>query len=95
MLETTEKWENGNKAELVRGVLLIIPQPAQSIACTSDLKMFAKKDLLWENPDDSSRTWHPRARQEVERGQEAAKQANVDIRVIKWHAPYRNETAHN
>ena len=80
---------------MVRGVLLIIPRPTPSIARTSDLEMFADEELLWENPDDSSRTWHSRPRQEVERGQEAAKQANVDIRVIKWHASYRNETAHN
>ena len=40
----------------MRGVLLIIPQPALSIARTSDLKMFAEEELLWENPDDSSRT---------------------------------------
>ena len=95
MLETTEKRENGNEAELVMGVLLIIPRPAPFIARTSDLEMFAEEELLWENPDDSSLAWHPRARQEVERGQEAAKWANVDIRVINWHAPYRNETAHN
>ena len=56
MLETTEKRENGNEAELVRGVLLIIPWPALSIACMSDLEMFTEKELLWENPDDSSRT---------------------------------------
>ena len=87
MLETTEKRENGNEAELVRGVFLIIPQPAPSNALTSDLEMFAEQELLWENPDDSSRTWHPRARQEVERGQEAAKRANVDIRVIKMTRP--------
>ena len=56
MLETTEKRENGNEAELVRGVFLIIPQPALSNALTSDLEMFAEQELLWENPDDSSRT---------------------------------------
>ena len=54
MLETTEKRENGNEAELVMGVLLIIPRPAPFIARTSDLEMFAEEELLWENPDDSS-----------------------------------------
>ena len=41
---------------MVRGVLLIIPWPATSIARTSDLEMFAVEELLWENPDDSSCT---------------------------------------
>ena len=54
MLETTEKRENGNEAELVRAVLLIIPQPTPFIACTSYLEMFTEEELLWENPDDSS-----------------------------------------
>ena len=80
MLETTEKRENGNKAELVMGVLLIIPRAAPFIARTSDLEMFAEEELLWENPDDSSLAWHPRARQEVERGQEAAKWQEVGKR---------------
>ena len=38
----------------MRGVLLIIPRPAPFIARTSYLKMFAEKELLCENPDDSS-----------------------------------------
>ena len=50
----TEKQENGNEAELVMGVLLIIPRPASFIARMSDLKMFAEEELLWENPDDNS-----------------------------------------
>ena len=83
----TEKRENGNEAELVMGVLLIIPRPASFIARMSDLKMFAEEELLWENPDDNSLAWHPRASQKVGRGLEAAKWANVDIRVINWHAP--------
>ena len=87
MLETRE-WKWGRAGE---GCVINNSRPAPSIARTSDLEMFAEEELLWENPDDSSRTWHPRARQEVERGQEAAKH----IRIIKWHAPYRNETAHN
>ena len=85
----TRVWERGRAGE----GRVINNSPAHPIYCTHE------EELLWENPDDSSRTWHPRARQEVERGQEAAreaaKQANIDIRVIKWHAPYRNETAHN
>ena len=56
MLETTEKRENGNKAELVRGCVINNSRPAPSIAHTSDLEMlFVEKELLWENPDDSSR----------------------------------------
>ena len=45
-----------NEAELVRGVLLIIPRPGPSIARMSQLEMFAEEELLWKNPDDSSRT---------------------------------------
>ena len=51
MLETTEKRENGNEAELVSGVLLLVPVHTH----TSDLEMFAKEELLWKNPNDSSR----------------------------------------
>ena len=40
----------------MKGVLLIIPQPTPSIARMGDLEMFAEEELLWENPDDSSRT---------------------------------------
>ena len=40
----------------MRGVLLIIPRPAPSVARTSDLEMFAEEEFLWENPDESSRT---------------------------------------
>ena len=52
MLETRE-WERGRAVE---GCVINNSQPTLSIAHMGDLEIFAEEELLFENPDDSSRT---------------------------------------